>query len=404
MKSLRIGIIGAGVISHRHMTIYKQIPNVTIVAVCEVDQKKLSAWSEKYGIKETYTDYREFLKRDDMDAVDVCVHNNLHMPMAVAVMRAGFDCYCEKPMAGSYVDAKLLYDTAKSLNRKLIVQISSIFSGQTRIAKELIDTDKLGHVYHARTVGVRRRGRPGVDMQALSPDFYSKFMGGHGPVFDVGVYNISQMLYLMGLPELESVYGCAYQEIPCDEKVMNGRKYEVEDFGTGIARYKGGLSLEMTEAWAMNLDQAGDSYILGSEGGLKLTGIDCYGGPMAFGGSLPAKLQPPQLQFYGMYNGRHVDMNLNTDMNDHEEMEVNPEKKLYSNSQLHWIAYLSGDLSKNQIIDTPSVALATMLVSEGLFLSNQLGRSVTADEIREKSCSTAIRHQKTEWGILDFDF
>ena len=168
MKEVRIGIIGAGMISHRHMTVYSHIPNAKVVAVSDIDEKKLQAWSERYGVKDTYRDYSDLLKRDDIDAVDVCVHNNLHTPISIDVMKAGKECYCEKPMAGSYADAKLMYDVSKQLNRKLAVQLSSIFNAQTRIAKKMIEGGDLGKVYHVRTCNSARRRRPGVDLPNFS--------------------------------------------------------------------------------------------------------------------------------------------------------------------------------------------------------------------------------------------
>ena len=82
MKELRVAIIGCGAISHRHMKVWKNIPQVTVVAAAEIDAPKLKAWGERYGFEEKnlYHDFREMLKRDDIDAVDVCVHNNLHTP------------------------------------------------------------------------------------------------------------------------------------------------------------------------------------------------------------------------------------------------------------------------------------------------------------------------------------
>ena len=68
----------------------------------------VSSWGAKYGITDLYTDFRQLLARDDIEAVDVCVHNNLRTPIAVAVMQAGKHCYSEKPMAGSYADARTL--------------------------------------------------------------------------------------------------------------------------------------------------------------------------------------------------------------------------------------------------------------------------------------------------------
>ena len=127
MAEYRVAIIGAGMISHRHMTIYSKMPECRVVAVSELDAVKLKAWAERYGFeeKDCYSDFREMLKRDDIDWVDVCVHNNLHAPIAIEVMKAGFACYSEKPMAGSYADCMKMIETSKKLNKK--------FAGEGRV-------------------------------------------------------------------------------------------------------------------------------------------------------------------------------------------------------------------------------------------------------------------------------
>ena len=107
------------------------------------------------------------LKRDDIDAVDVCVHNNLHTPVSMYVMKAGYPCYSEKPMSASYYDSKLLYDCSKATGQKLAIQISSLYSMQTYMAKKVLDAGKLGNVYHARVANASRRRRNAVDRAAL---------------------------------------------------------------------------------------------------------------------------------------------------------------------------------------------------------------------------------------------
>ena len=152
MKEIRIAIIGTGMISHRHMTVIQNLQKrgqaLKVVAAAEIDKNKLEAFGKQYGIPEEnlYQDFREMLKRDDIDEVEVCVHNNLHTSVATAVMAAGFDCYSEKPMAASYADAKILYDAQKKYGKKLAVQISSIYNPQTRIAKKMVEEGKLGKV------------------------------------------------------------------------------------------------------------------------------------------------------------------------------------------------------------------------------------------------------------------
>jgi len=65
MKEIRVAILGTGLISHRHMKVWSQIPGVVIVAGCDIDEAKLRAWGERYHITDLYTDYRQMLARDE---------------------------------------------------------------------------------------------------------------------------------------------------------------------------------------------------------------------------------------------------------------------------------------------------------------------------------------------------
>ena len=420
MKEIRIAIIGCGMISHRHMTVIKNLQkrgqNLTVVAAAEIKKDRLEAWGKQYGIPEEnlYTDFREMLKRDDIDEVEVCVHNNLHTSVATAVMAAGFPCYSEKPMAASYADAKILYDAQKKYNQKLAIQISSIYNPQTRIAKEMIAEGKLGKVYHARSVGHRRQGRPGYDMPFFSPDFIDPKIGVHGPLFDLGIYHLAQMLYVLGMPELESVYGmqsCDYWTDPRIDKVT-GRVAPVEDLGVGLARFKGGLSMDIYEDWAIHMDEIGSSFIAGSNGALKFIDVDSTGGPMAVpeGGGIVGggDLQLPRLVWFGTdEKGRLFETKLDCAIDDitgQQELLMNPEIAKFNDNQLQWYSYLRGELDDTTRVDSPYIAMQTAFLSEGVVLSNDLGRSVTADEIRAMSKSIALREQDTPFGTIKYDF
>ena len=168
-KTIKIGIIGAGQIANMHMRRYEKIDGVEIVAVADIIKAKAEKAAFEYGIPNVYDDTREMLKRDVIEAVDVCVHNNKHMPLTVAALEAGKDVYCEKPMAGSYPDAKVMLEVAEKIGRKLHVQLAKVFNPHTQVAKKLIDNGRLGQLYHARSTGFRRRGRPMLTDTGIPP-------------------------------------------------------------------------------------------------------------------------------------------------------------------------------------------------------------------------------------------
>ena len=418
MKEVRVGIIGGGMISHRHMMIYSTIQRraaelgftARVVACCEINPQRLKQWGEQYGLaeKDLYTDYREMLKRDDLDTIDVCVHNNLHTPIAIEVMKAGFDCYCEKPEAASYHDAKLMMDCAKKLGRKFHVQMSSIMTPQSRTGRDLIAKGQLGTPYYVNLEQCCMRRRPGYDpgLRDFTSDFYTKAMAGHGPSIDLGIYVIGQILFMLGMPELESVSGFARQAMDLEPTLgSNPQGFGVEDICDGFAKFKNGLGFHFLSTSANNAKEYSMTYILGSKGGLEVTDTDMAGGKFARpeGVTRPLFGEEPNLRFFGSWNGRDVSMDLRCDENGNLEELTNPEILLYNDNQAMWLAYKLGILDDTTRYNTPELAAQQLLFTDGIFLSQQLGRSVTAEEIKAMSPSLFLREQQIGDEIVKFD-
>ena len=358
-------IIGCGYISGIHIEAYRSYSEAVELSLCDTDMEKARPLGEGYGIQRYFQDYGEVLERDDIEAVDVCLHNNLHRPVTVAALEAGKHVYCEKPMAGAYKDAEVMFETAEKLGLKLAIQLRTVFSNETKAAKSLIDEGRLGNIYHARSTGFRRRGRPYVDGYG-TPAFVQKATASGGALYDMGVYHIGNMLYLLGMPEVLRVSGKIYQETPMDSKRREISGYDVEELGLGLVRLENGITLDIIEAWAIHLKEFEGSYIVGSEGGI-------------------------QLEPFGYYhNIGDLDINAVADMNrfDWRLHNVREDGDAYDSPQCHWVAALQGRVP---LLPTAEIALKTMLISEAIFLSDELGREVTADEVREASQSTSIQ-------------
>jgi len=360
---IRIGMIGCGAIAQQHMETYAGIADAEIVVYCDVNKAAAEAAAAKYGGDVT-SDFREVIGRADVDAVDVCLHNNLHMPATVAGLKAGKHVYCEKPMAGSYRDAVTMLDTARETGQHLHIQLATLYSNETRAAKELIDAGELGEVFHSRSTGFRRRGRPYVDGYG-TPSFVQKKQASGGALYDMGVYHISQILYLMGNPKVERVTGKTYQKIDIDPGRLAISNYDVEELATGFVRLADDRSMEIIESWAANLDNFEGPFLLGSKGGVRLA-------PFGF-----------------FKNVGNLELKSTAEMGSSRFRwdTVVGDGSFYGNSQAHWIAALQG---KVPLLPTAEIALNTMLVSEGIYLSQARGREVSAEEIFEASVSTAI--------------
>ncbi len=371
---IRVGVIGTGQIGTSHLTQYGKIPEAQVVAVSDLFPEKVEAAKQKFGVADGYADFHELLKRDDIDAVDVCVHNNKHAPIAIAAMQAGKHVFCEKPMAGAYRDASNMFDAARKTGRKLHIQMDTVFSPETRAAKRLIDEGRLGKIYYARSFGYRRRGRPFVDGYGTA-NFVDKAICAGGALFDMGIYHLAQVLHLIGNPAVLTVTGATHQELEMYEDRRKFSNYSVEEMGLGWVRLAGGISFNIEETWAVHHDGAEASKILGGLGGLKLTPLTFFSRM----GDMPASsvfdLQASDTRWHACL----------------------PETAWHDSSQRHWVGALLGAVP---LLPTAEYALNAALISEGIYMSTKLGREIGVDGIRQQSQSLAIDPMTPErvWG------
>jgi len=361
---VKVGVIGVGQIGKRHVAEYAAMPNVEIVAVADLNQAEVERVAAEHGIAHSFTNFRDLLALPEIQAVDVCLHNNFHAPVSIAAMQAGKDVFCEKPMAGTYIDALHMYEAAQKLGRKLGIQMVTVFSQECKTARKLIDAGALGRLYYGRAVAFRRRGRPYVDGYGTS-NFVQKATSSGGALIDLGIYYIAQMLYLLGNTDVKTISGRTYQEIDMYADRRSNGRYDVEELGLGLVRLADDVTMDIEVSWAQHYEAGESSKVLGSKGGLKLN-------PLSYFSTLA-----------------DVEMNSTFDLKlaDFRWHATDPSYSAYDGPQEHWIATLQGRVPG---IDTAALALATALISEGIYLSSQLGREVTIDEVRERSVSTSI--------------
>jgi predicted dehydrogenase len=362
---VQIGCIGVGQIGKHHLEEYASIPGAQVIAVADINEEEAVRVAHEHSIAHVYTDFRDLLARDDIEAVDVCLHNNLHMPATVAALEAGKHVYCEKPMAGAYCDAEVMTTTADKLGLKLSIQLNRLFSPETKAARVLIEAGQLGQLYHARSTGYRRRGRPYVDGYG-TPTFVQKEKAAGGALYDMGVYHIARMLYLLDNPPVLRISGKTYQETPMDEARRASSGYNVEELGLGLVYFEGGVTFDIIESWAIHLDPFEGSYVVGGLGGVRLD-------PFGF-----------------FHSVGDLDLSATVDLGsfDYRVHLMRETADAYDSPQRHWVAALQGRV---ELLPTAELALNTMLISEGVYLSDKLGREVTADEVRGSSSSTAIK-------------
>jgi predicted dehydrogenase len=323
--------------------------DVELVAIADLDQDEANRVAAQYDIPHVFSDYRDLLALEELDTVDVCLPNFLHMPVTVAALEAGKHVFCEKPMARTGAEAQTMYDAGQKSGKQLHVQMGTVFSKESRTAKYLIDEGALGRVYYAKASNGRRRGRVFVDGYA-TPHFVQKERAGGGSMLDMAVYSMARLVYLLGNPALEAVSGATYQEMDMDPKRREESGFDVEEFGHGFVRFEGDVTMYVEDAWAAFGEFHGDK-LLGSEGGLSLR----------------------PFKYYTDVHGMDADVTLNIDSYENRMRSLGYMGRGYGGSQEHFVYSVLGRVES---IDTAALGLKVAQITQALYDSAESGHEV----------------------------
>jgi len=256
-KPLRIGIIGAGgIVRWAHLDPgWKAVPNAEVVAVCDIKPDTAQKLADDYNIPHVFTDFRDLLDLEEIDAVDVCTPNKFHTPAVLAALRANKHVLCEKPLAVSVEEVLAIRRVLNGTDRVLMTAQHFRFSAPAMAIKAWVDTGALGEVYHARVNATRR------NMLPINPGFIDPKLSGGGPCMDIGVHALDTALWLMNFPTPVRVSGQAHTnfakgfDIPGGWGEWDRTLFGVEDFASGYVHFSNGSTLVIEASWLQHQEK-----------------------------------------------------------------------------------------------------------------------------------------------------
>jgi predicted dehydrogenase len=260
---MRFGVVGLG-IGRFHAEAIRLAGN-RIAALCDSSPERLKEFLEKHKTARGYTSVDDMLSRENLDVVIVATPNKTHCPLALKALKAGAHVYCEKPMATSVAECRLMETAAKKARRRLMIGFSYRFSPVSQALRKVVDSGKLGRLYAGRTFWRRCNGIPG-----LGGWFTTKALSGGGPIIDLGVHRLDLALWYLGHPEPASVSASTFDFLGRQEAKRQGKTMDVEDLGQALVRFKDGRTLLVEASWKTPgcLGQDMETTLYGTQGGL----------------------------------------------------------------------------------------------------------------------------------------
>ena len=278
---MRIGIIGTGSIADAHMWAYRAYEGAEIVAGADIVPGKAEEFIKKKEVKGAvaYTDYREMIEKENLDAVSVCTYNTSHSEPAAYALRHGVPVLLEKPFADTFENALEVLRAERETGVTLSIGFQPRFNPNNIMITEKIREGILGDVYYIRTGGGRRYGIPG----GRGSTFIRKDTAGVGAMGDIGCYSLDLVLHPLGYPKPVTVsaytsdfFGKSREFAP-DYITEN---FEVEDFAAAFIRFETGMVMDFVISWGMHLDSMGDTVLLGKKAAMRIPSTECWnGGP-----------------------------------------------------------------------------------------------------------------------------
>ena len=165
MDTARFGVIGLGVWGERHVMTYCQHPQAELVAICDMNEDRLNAIGQKHGVAQRFTDYREMLARDDIDAVSIVTPDFAHVDIVEEAARQGKHVLVEKPLATTIEDCERIRRAIEGRPIKFMVDFHNRWSPAVVDMKERLDRGELGE---ARMIYYRLSDNISVPTEMLS--------------------------------------------------------------------------------------------------------------------------------------------------------------------------------------------------------------------------------------------
>lgn len=253
---IRVALLGTQFMGRAHSHAYRTVsaffpvepPEMTVL--CGADAARTRAAARRLGWKESATDWKEVVTRDDVDLVDIATPGDLHAPMALAALAAGKHVICEKPLANTVAEAKAMRDAA---SRARVVHLCAFNYRRVPAiahAQRMIAGGALGRIHHFRAQYLQD--------WILDPSFplvwrLRRERAGSGPHGDLNAHITDLARFLVG--EIVEVCGAMetfvkQRPLPAGEGELGGARKRsaakamgavtVEDAALFLARFEAG--------------------------------------------------------------------------------------------------------------------------------------------------------------------
>ncbi|MGA2496253.1 MAG: Gfo/Idh/MocA family oxidoreductase [Tepidisphaeraceae bacterium] len=173
-ERIRVAVVGLKWRGGDHVDAFSKLPDASLAAICDLDQRFLDRETDKLAKQnlktDTLTDCRKLLERKDIDAVVIATPNHWHALLTIWACQAGKDVYCEKPVCHNLWEGRQMVAAAKKYGRIVAAGTQARSDVGVAAAVEHIRSGALGKIKYIHALWYRRRDSIGKK-PPWTPDF-----------------------------------------------------------------------------------------------------------------------------------------------------------------------------------------------------------------------------------------
>jgi predicted dehydrogenase len=273
---LRVGVIGCGTVSVPYLKTLMASPEIEVVSCTDLLPERAVARADQFGVKTVYSQ-DELFSAPDIDLVVNLTVPEAHFDVTMAALRAGKHVWTEKPLGVNREQGSALIQKAADCGLHVGCAPDTVLGAGLQTSRRLLDEKLIGDPLAAAAFLLSR------GPESWHPDPAFLYQPGAGPLFDIGVYYLSALIYLLGPVSRVSAFG----RVLFPERVIASGPRAGEAFSVGtdtfiasILEFESGALANLTSAfgvWGADLPKI---QIYGSEGVLNLPDPNTFGGPV----------------------------------------------------------------------------------------------------------------------------
>jgi predicted dehydrogenase len=151
---INIGVIGHGYWGPNLTRNFAELVRGRLVAVSDLDPKKLEVVSRRFPSVKTSTDFRDLVRDPNIDAIAIATPVSTHFELAMTVLKAGKHLWLAKPMAETSAQAQQLVDEAEKRKVVLLIDHTFVYTGSIRKMGEIVASGDLGQIFYYDSIRV----------------------------------------------------------------------------------------------------------------------------------------------------------------------------------------------------------------------------------------------------------